>query len=96
MIELTLEITRIYLSALSPIVWQPDETTLERREVFSAYQAVVEGLDLVEATAARDVERTLGASGEGVPPLSRQSDYAPACTTRVDADPSDVVATIAC
>ena len=35
------KIARIYLSALSPIVWQPDEKTLERREVFSAYQAVV-------------------------------------------------------
>src|SRR5260370_34259327 len=35
-----LKIARIYLSALSPIVWQPDPKTLERREVFSAYQAV--------------------------------------------------------
>ena len=35
------KIARIYLSALSPIVWQPDPMTLERREVFSAYQAVV-------------------------------------------------------
>jgi hypothetical protein len=35
------KIARIYLSALSPIVWQPDAKTLERREVFSAYQAVV-------------------------------------------------------
>src|SRR5258705_11627464 len=35
------KIARIYLSALSPIVWQPDQKTLERREVFSAYQAVV-------------------------------------------------------
>lgn len=35
------KIARIYLSALSPVVWQPDEKTLERREVFSAYQAVV-------------------------------------------------------
>src|SRR5213076_1832153 len=34
-------IARIYLSALSPIVWQPDQKTLERREVFSAYQAGV-------------------------------------------------------
>ena len=37
------KIARIYLSALSPIVWQPDQKTLERREVFSAYQAVVKG-----------------------------------------------------
>jgi transposase len=35
------KIARIYLSALSPIVWQPDQKTSERREVFSAYQAVV-------------------------------------------------------
>jgi transposase len=35
------KIARIYLSALSPIVWQPDAKTLERRELFSAYQAVV-------------------------------------------------------
>ena len=35
------KIARIYLSGLSAIVWQPDEKTLERREVFSAYQAVV-------------------------------------------------------
>src|SRR5512133_3658416 len=34
------KIARIYLSALSPIVWQPDPKTLERREVFSAYQTV--------------------------------------------------------
>lgn len=36
-----IKIARIYLSALSPIVWQPDAKTRERREVFSAYQAVV-------------------------------------------------------
>lgn len=42
------KIARIYLTALSPIVWQPDEKTLERREVFSAYQAVVK-----ESTRAR-------------------------------------------
>ena len=36
-----IKIARIYLSALSPIVWQPDPTTRERREVFSAYQGVV-------------------------------------------------------
>src|ERR1700746_3510888 len=35
------KIARIYLSALSPIVWQPDQKTLERREIFSAYQAVI-------------------------------------------------------
>jgi transposase len=36
-----IKIARIYLTALSPVVWQPDPKTLERREVFSAYQAVV-------------------------------------------------------
>jgi transposase len=36
-----IKIARIYLTALSPVVWQPDAKTLERREVFSAYQAVV-------------------------------------------------------
>jgi transposase len=36
-----IKVARIYLSALSPIVWQPDQKTRERREVFSAYQAVV-------------------------------------------------------
>jgi transposase len=35
------KIARIYLSGLSALVWQPDSRTLERREVFSAYQAVV-------------------------------------------------------
>ena len=35
------KIARIYLSGLSAIVWQPDARTLERREVFSAYQGVV-------------------------------------------------------
>jgi transposase len=35
------KIARIYLSGLSALVWQPDQKTLERREVFSAYQAVV-------------------------------------------------------
>jgi transposase len=35
------KIARIYLSGLSAVVWQPDPRTLERREVFSAYQAVV-------------------------------------------------------
>jgi transposase len=36
-----IKIARIYCSALSPVVWQPDARTRERREVFSAYQAVV-------------------------------------------------------
>jgi transposase len=35
------KIARIYLSGLSSVVWQPDAKTLERREVFSAYQSVV-------------------------------------------------------
>lgn len=42
-----IKIARIYLSALSPVVWQPDAQTRERREIFSAYQAVVkEGMRL--------------------------------------------------
>jgi transposase len=42
-----IKIARIYLSALSPVVWQPDQKTRERREVFSAYQGVVkEGMRL--------------------------------------------------
>jgi transposase len=42
-----IKIARIYLSALSPLVWQPDQKTRERREVFSAYQGVVkEGMRL--------------------------------------------------
>jgi transposase len=36
-----IKIARIYLSGLSAQVWQPDAKTLERREVFSAYQGVV-------------------------------------------------------
>lgn len=36
-----IKLARIYLSALSPVVWQPDAQTRERREVFSAYQGVV-------------------------------------------------------
>ena len=36
-----IKIARIYLSGLSAQVWQPDAQTLERREVFSAYQGVV-------------------------------------------------------
>lgn len=35
------KIARIHLSGLSAHVWQPDAQTLERREVFSAYQGVV-------------------------------------------------------
>jgi transposase len=49
-----LKIARIYLSALSPIVWQPDPKTLERREVFSAYQAVVK-----ESTRAKQQLRSM-------------------------------------
>ena len=48
------KIARIYLSALSPTVWQPDEKTLERREVFSAYQGVVK-----ESTRARQQLRSM-------------------------------------
>jgi hypothetical protein len=36
-----IKIARVYLSGLSAQVWQPDAKSLERREVFSAYQGVV-------------------------------------------------------
>jgi transposase len=48
------KIARIYLSALSPVVWQPDPKTLERREIFSAYQGVVK-----ESTRARQQLRAM-------------------------------------
>ena len=48
------KIARIYLSALSPVVWQPDAKTLERREIFSAYQGVVK-----ESTRARQQLRAM-------------------------------------
>ena len=35
------KLARIHLSGLATQVWQPDAKTLERREVFSAYQSVV-------------------------------------------------------
>jgi transposase len=35
------KIARIFLSGLAAQVWQPDAQTRERREVFSAYQAIV-------------------------------------------------------
>ncbi len=35
------KIARIHLSGLATKVWQPDAKTLERREVFGAYQSVV-------------------------------------------------------
>jgi hypothetical protein len=89
------KIARIYLSALSPIVWQPDQKTLERREVFSAYQAVVKESTRGQATAALNVERTLCAFGEGLSSLSSQRDHAPACTTTVDPGAEDVAATVA-
>src|SRR5438876_8471325 len=49
-----IKIARIYLSALSPLVWQPDAKTRERREVFSAYQAVVK-----EATRLKQQLRSM-------------------------------------
>src|SRR5437879_13194330 len=50
----SVKIACIYLSGLSPIVWQPDGQTLERREVFSAYQAVVK-----ESTRAKQQLRSM-------------------------------------
>ena len=49
-----IKIARIYLTALSPLVWQPDAKTRERREVFSAYQAVVK-----EATRLKQQLRSM-------------------------------------
>jgi hypothetical protein len=89
------KIARIYLSALSPIVWQPDPKTLERREVFSAYTDGGEGVDPGQATVMLDVERTLCAFGEGLPPLSPQCAHAPACAAGVDAGAEDVATTVA-
>jgi len=48
------KIARIFLSGLSPVVWQPDARTLERREVFSAYQGVVK-----ESTRAKQQLRSM-------------------------------------
>jgi len=48
------KIARIYLSALSPIVLRPDQKTLERREILSAYQAVVK-----ESTRSRQQLRSM-------------------------------------
>src|SRR5213596_1447705 len=49
-----IKIARIYLTALSPVVWQPDAKTRERREVFNAYQAVVK-----EATRLKQQLRSM-------------------------------------
>ena len=49
-----IKIARIYLTALSPVVWQPDAKTRERREVFSAYQGVVK-----EATRLKQQLRSM-------------------------------------
>lgn len=48
------KIARSYLSALSLHCWQPDEKTLERREVFNVYQAVVK-----ESTRAKQQLRAM-------------------------------------
>ena len=49
-----LKIARLHLSGLAAKVWQPDEKTLERREVFRAYQSVVK-----EATRLKQQLRAL-------------------------------------
>jgi transposase len=90
-----LKIARIYLSALSPIVWQPDPKTLERREVFSAYQAVVK-----ESTRAKQQLRSMLNEhcvrfGKRLPPLSPKGDYAPAKAAGVDAVAHNAAATVA-
>ena len=60
------KIARIYLSALSPIVWQPDQKTGAARDL-QCVSGGGEGIDPGQATTALDVERTLCASGEGLP-----------------------------
>src|SRR5207237_9733040 len=52
--EDAIKIARMYLTARSPVVWQPDAKTRERREVFSAYQAVVK-----EATRLKQQLRSM-------------------------------------
>ncbi len=53
------------------------------------------GIDPGKTTAALNVERTLCAFAEGLPPMPPQRDHAPACLARVDAGAQNVVATIA-
>jgi len=88
------KIARIYLSALSPIVWQPDQKTLERREVFSAYQAVVK-----ESTRVKQQLRSMlnehCVFGKRLPPLSPKRDYPSAKAAGVDAGAHNAAATIA-
>ena len=89
------KIARIYLSALSPIVWQPDRKDLGAARDLQCVSGGGEGIDPGQATAALDVERTLCASGEGLPSLSSQRHHALACPAGMDAGAHNVVATIA-
>jgi hypothetical protein len=50
------KIARIFLSGLSAQVWQPDAKTLERREVFSAYQSVVKEATRLKAADSRHAQ----------------------------------------
>ena len=61
------KIARIHLSGLAAKVWQPDEKTLERREVFSAYQSVVKEGDAAQAADPGDAQRALCAPAGGLP-----------------------------
>lgn len=88
-----IKIARIYLTALSPVVWQPDAKTRERREVFSAYQAVVK-----ESTRAKQQLRSMLnehcvrlESGLRFKPSQRNR--ATAQNARVDTGASNVVGT---
>jgi hypothetical protein len=89
------KIARIYLSALSPIVWQPDEEDLGAARDLQRLSGGSKGIDPGQATAALDVERTLRASGEGFSTLSPQRHQALAYTPRVDAGAQDVTAIVA-
>src|SRR5512133_3711340 len=54
-----------------------------------------EGVDPGQATVMLDVERTLCAFGEGLPPLSPQCAHAAACAAGVDAGAEEVATTVA-
>lgn len=71
-----IKIARIYLSALSPIVWQPDAKTRERREVFSAYQAVVKESTRLKQQIKSMLNEHCVQAGKGVSCQSSQRDRA--------------------
>ncbi len=58
-----IKIARIYLSGLSAVVWQPDPKSLERREVFSAYQGVVKETTRLQQQLKSMLKNTVCALG---------------------------------